>query len=41
MVDVTVNGEVLTLQSHIRYPQVGQPPYALMIGTDMIAIPVS
>ena len=39
VVDVTVNGEVLTLQSHIRYPQVGQPPYALMIGTDMISLP--
>ncbi|MBP5337728.1 MAG: hypothetical protein J6Z14_00270 [Prevotella sp.] len=39
VVDVTVGGETLTLQSHIRYPKVGQPPYALMIGTDMIALP--
>ena len=39
VVDVTVGGETLTLQSQIRYPEVGQPPYALMIGTDMIALP--
>ncbi len=39
VVDVTVNGETLTLKSLIRYPKVGQPPYPLMIGTDMIAIP--
>ena len=39
VVDVTVNGQTLTLQSHIRYPKTGQPPYALMIGTDMIALP--
>ena len=38
-VDVTVGGETLTLKSVIRYPKVGQPPYALMIGTDMIALP--
>jgi oligosaccharide reducing-end xylanase len=38
-VDVTVGNETLTLKSHIRYPKVGQPPYALMIGTDMIALP--
>ena len=39
IVDVTVNGETLTLRSVIRYPNVGQPPYALMFGTDMIALP--
>ena len=39
VVDVTVNGETLTLRSEIRYPQTEQPPYALMIGTDMIALP--
>jgi hypothetical protein len=39
IVDVTVGGETLTLKSAIRYPKVGQPPYALMIGTDMIALP--
>ena len=39
LVDVTVGQEVLTLKSHIRYPKTGQAPYALMIGTDMIALP--
>ena len=39
IVDVTVGKETLTLKSAIRYPKVGQPPYALMIGTDMIALP--
>lgn len=39
IVDVTVGKETLTLKSQIRYPKVGQPPYALMIGTDMIALP--
>ena len=39
VVDVTVGKETLTLKSQIRYPKVGQPPYALMIGTDMIALP--
>jgi endo-1,4-beta-D-glucanase Y len=39
IVDVTVGKETLTLKSQLRYPTVGQPPYALMIGTDMIAIP--
>ena len=38
-VDVKVGKQTLTLKSHIRYPKVGQPPYALMIGTDMIALP--
>ena len=36
---VTVNGQRLTLRSEIRYPKVGQPPYALMIGTSMISLP--
>lgn len=39
VVDVTVKGETLTLRSVIRYPKVGQPPYALMIGTSMISLP--
>lgn len=39
MVDVTVNGETLTLRSEIRYPDVGNPPYAVMIGTSGIALP--
>lgn len=39
IVDVTVGGQTLTLSSTIRYPKVGQPPYALIIGTDMIALP--
>ena len=39
VVDVKVGKETLTLRSHIRYPKTGQPPYALMIGTDMIALP--
>ena len=39
IVDVTANGETLTLSSVISYPKVGQPPYALMIGTSMLALP--
>ena len=39
VVDVTVGGEMLTLRSTIHYPHVGRPPYALMIGTDMLALP--
>ena len=39
IVDVTVDGETLTLRSAISYPKVGQPPYALMIGTSGIALP--
>ncbi len=41
VVDVTVNGETLTLRSDIRYPKdpALKAPYALMIGTDMIALP--
>lgn len=39
VVVVTVNGESLTLRSNIRYPKVGQPPYALMIGTSAMSLP--
>ena len=39
VVDVTVNGETLTLRSDIHYPKVGQPPYALIIGASMNALP--
>ena len=39
VVDVTVNGQTLTLRSVITYPKTGQPPYALMIGTSMITLP--
>ena len=39
IVYVTVNGKTLTLSSTITYPKVGQPPYALMIGTSMLALP--
>ncbi len=39
VVDVTVNGQTLTLRSTIRYPKVGRPPYALMIGTSMLSLP--
>ena len=39
VVDVTVNGETLTLRSEIRYPETGTPPYAPMIGTSGIALP--
>lgn len=39
IVDVTINGETLTLSSVIQYPTVGQPPYALMIGTSMLTLP--
>ena len=39
VVDVTVNGQTLTLTSQIRYPKVGQRPYALMIGTSMMSLP--
>ncbi|MBR1389231.1 MAG: hypothetical protein IJ569_06400 [Prevotella sp.] len=38
-VEVTVNGQTLTLHSTIHYPKVGQPPYALMIGTSMLTLP--
>ena len=39
IVDVTVNGETLTLTSEIKYPKTGKAPYALMIGSSMIALP--
>ena len=39
IVDVTVNGETLTLSSEIRYPKTGKTPYPLMIGSSMIALP--
>ena len=39
IVDVTVNNETLTLKSCIHYPNTGQPPYALMIGTSMLSLP--
>ena len=39
MVDVTVNGQTLHLKSAIRYPETGNPPYALMIGTSRMSLP--
>lgn len=39
IVEVTVNRETLTLRSEIRYPKTGQPPFALMIGTSVLALP--
>ena len=39
IVDVTVNGETLTLRSAIHYPKTGKAPYALMIGTSMLSLP--
>lgn len=39
VVDVTVEGETLTLRSTIRYPKTGNAPYALMIGTSGISLP--
>ncbi len=39
VVSVTVGQQTLTLHSTIHYPKQGQPPYALMIGTDMISLP--
>jgi len=39
IVDVTENGQTLTLRSEISYPKTGEPPYALMIGTSGIALP--
>ena len=39
IVDVTVNGKTLTLSSEIKYPKTGKAPYALMIGSSMIALP--
>ena len=39
IVDVTVNGQTLTLTSEIRYPKTGKAPYPLMVGSSMIALP--
>ena len=39
VVYVTVGGHTLRLQTEIRYPKVGKPPYALMIGTSMMSLP--
>ena len=39
IVDVTVNGQTLTLSSVISYPKEGKAPYPLMIGTSMNALP--
>lgn len=39
IVEVTVGSQSLTLRSTIHYPKVGLPPYALMIGTSMLALP--
>ena len=39
VVYVTVNGHTLKLSSEIKYPETGQPPYALMIGTSGISLP--
>ena len=38
-VDVTVGNETLSLRATIQYPKVGQPPYALMIGSSGISLP--
>jgi dienelactone hydrolase len=39
LVYVTVGGKTIRLSSEIHYPSVGKPPYAVMIGTSMIALP--
>lgn len=39
-VEVTVNGKQLLLKSTIHYPETGQAPYPLMIGTSMISLPI-
>ena len=39
-VEVTVNGQSLTLTSTIHYPETGQAPYPLMIGSSMISLPM-
>lgn len=39
VVDVTVNGETLTLKSCLHYPTTGEAPYALMIGTSRLSLP--
>ncbi len=38
-VTVSVEGRTLTLRSTIHYPETGQPPYALMIGTSGNSLP--
>ena len=38
-VDVTVNGQTLQLSATISYPNNGEAPYALMIGTSGISLP--
>ena len=38
-VEVTVGDQTLTLRSEIFYPPVGEPPYAVMIGTSMMSLP--
>ena len=38
-VDVTVNGQTLQLSATITYPNNGEAPYALMIGTSGISLP--
>lgn len=39
IVDVTANGETLTLRSVISYPKEGEAPFPLMIGTSGISLP--
>lgn len=39
VVDVTVNGQTLTLSSLITYPKTGKAPYPVMIGTSHISLP--
>ncbi len=39
LVAVTIGGETLNLKATIKYPSVGKPPYALMIGTSHISLP--
>lgn len=38
-VNITINGNTLTLRTEIEYPKTGEAPYALMIGTSMISLP--
>ncbi len=40
-VNVTVNGQTIHLCATIKYPSVGEPPYALMIGTSGISLPAA
>lgn len=39
VVTVSVGSNTLTLSSVIHYPNVGQPPYPLMIGTSVMTLP--